>query len=313
MTEHEDFEGEILEDVEPYEGSPAYLQPVAWEDGTQDDEGLDEQPEDSALIPREIVGFLSQVNNSPNTWRETLDWFKSHRTKEHIGFDPDGMCLKIQRTARQIPARYLTARESMMATPMEYRHTRVRDLRRGMVAYYADPFDNNPADHITGVVGRVRDFDPDDLNDVLMITNSVKQDELVIVRGSYFEQHWGDDFKFGATWLNGYELDIPTHKGGPVETKVQRFHDTAPEYNLRLLQRADRPKAQRILDQIETQVRRLPNSPNLVRVHEFKLQVKDDRILDLRILDEAVKAGRVGLVKTVRDEIRRLIAALPDE
>jgi hypothetical protein len=303
------LEDDVLEDVEPYEGSPAYLYPVTL-DGDQDDEGLEHEPEDSALMPREIVGLLARVNNSPNTWRETLDWFKSHRTKERIGFDPDGMCLKIQRTARAIPPRYLTARESMMATPMEYRHTRVRDLRRGMVAYYADPFDNNPADHIVGVIGRVKDFDPDDLNDVLMITNSVKQNELVIVRGTYFEQHWGDDFKFGATWLNGYELDTPA---GEKKSKVEKFHDSAPKYNLRLLHRSDRAKAQRILDQIDRQVRRLPDSPKLVRVHEFKLQVKDDRILDLRILDDAVKAGRVGVVKSVRDELRRLIKALPEE
>lgn len=309
MIDTEDFEGEVLEDVEPYEGSPAYLSSSTL-DGDQDDEGLEDQPEDSALMPREIVGFMARVNSAPNTWRETLDWFKSHRTEKQIGFDPDGMCLKIQRIARGIPPRYLTARDAMLATPSEYRRTSVRELRRGMVAYYADPRDSNKADHIAGVIGRVKGFNPDLLEDVLMMTNSVKQNELVIVRGTYFEEHWGDDFKFGATWLNGYELDVPTPEN---KSKVEKFHDTAPRYNLRLLQRADRPKAQRILDQIETQVRRLPDSPKLARVREFKLQVKDDRILDLRILDEAVKAGRVGLVRQVRDELRRLIEVLPKE
>lgn len=310
MTNSEDFEGEVIEDIEPYEGEPHYAGPVHHKD-VQDDEGHEQ---DESFLPREIAGLMSKVTLAPNNWRETLDWFKSHRTKELIGFDPDGMCLKIQRTARNIPARYLTARDSMLATPGEHRVHEVRDLRRGMVAYFADPRDDNPFDHITGMIGRVKGFNPDSLHDTLHVTNSVVPNELVVVRGSYFEEHWGDDFKFGATWLNGYALDVPTQGVAKFDgTKVERFHHTAPEYNLRLLARADRPKAQRILDQIEAQVRRLPDSPKLVRVQEFKLQVKDDRILDLRILDAAVKAGRVGLVKQVRDEIRRLIGALPDE
>lgn len=337
MTDNDFYEDEVLEDVEPFEGDPEYDEPQSIEDVAdmpiQDDESGDlQQRQVDALdrgMPHDLVGFMGKMNGGISTWRETLEWFKSHRTKDLIGFDPDGMCLKIQRTARNIPARYLTARDAMLATPHEFRHTKIADLRRGMVAYYADPHDSNPADHIVGVLGRVKDFDPHDLNDVLMITNSVQADRLTIVRGTYFEQHWGDDFKFGATWLNGYELDVPfkhahgepvgedhgelAYDGLPRETKVKKFHDSAPEYDLRLLDRADRPKAKRILDQIETQVRRLPNAPGLTRVKEFKLQVKDDRILDLRILDEAVNAGRVGLVKSVRDEIRRLIGALPDE
>jgi hypothetical protein len=251
---------------------------------------------------------MSKVVRAPNTWQETLAWYKTHRTKDLIGFDPDNMCLKVCRSARNIPAKFLTARDAMLATPSDHRVTRVRDLRRGMVVYYADPHDSNTADHVVTVIGRVKGFDPDMLHDVLVVTNTVVADELEVVRGDYFEDNWGDAFKFGATWLNGFELDVPTRA-----TKIERFHDTAPEYNLRLLERADRPKARRILDQIETQVRRLPNSPKLVRVQEFKLQVKDDRILDLRILDEAVNAGRVGLVRQVRDEVRRLIAALPEE
>lgn len=307
MTTNADFDGEVIEDIEPYEGEPIYHSPMA-SSGLQDDEGFEQ---DESILPRDVVGLLATASPSINDWRETIDWFKSHRTKELIGFDPDGMCLKIQRTARDIPARYLTAREAMLATPAEHRITNVRDLRRGMVTYFADPLDSNPADHIAGMIGRVKGFNPDSLHDTLHITNSVVRDELVVVRGSYFEEHWGDDFKFGATWLNGYELDTPQPEDR--DSKIERFHDTAPEYNLRLLARSDRPKAQRILDQIETQVRRLPDSPKLVRVQQFKLQVKDDRILDLRILDEAVAAGRVGIVKTVRDDIRRLIGALPDE
>lgn len=294
MNDENNFEGEEL-DIEPYEGLPDFPVALSSDGGAQD------------TIEEQILGLLAR-GDVTNTWRETLQWYKDNETKAEIGFDPDGMCLKICRTARQIGPRYLTARESMLATPPEHRVTRARDIRRGMVMYFADPRDGNNADHIVTPIGRVKGFDPDSFHDILTITNSVQADRLTIVRASYFEDHWGDPFTFAATWLNGVELDVPNHG-----TKLERFHDTAPEYNLRLLARADRPKAQRILDQIESQVRRLPNSPKLINVQNFKLKVKDDHILDLRILDDAVKAGRVGLVKTVRDEIRRLIGALPEE
>lgn len=300
MTITEDFEGEEL-DVAPYEGDPNFNGPVVDEGDLQDDE-----PSDHPML-----GLLARMPTATRTWVQALDWYKNHQTKSQIGFDPDGMCLKVCRTARNIPAKHLTAREAMLATPAEHRVHKVRDLRRGMVAFYADPRDENPADHIVTIIGRVKDFDPESLHDVLVETNSVKSDELVIVRGDYFEQYWGDDFKFGATSLNGVELDTPHY-----ENKVERFHDSAPKYNLALLKKAGdagRLAAFRTLDKILTQVNQLPDSPKLVRVREFKDQVRSDRILDIRLLDEAVKAGRTGRVKEVRDEIRRLIDALPDD
>jgi hypothetical protein len=48
-------------------------------------------------------------------------------------------------------------------------------------------------------------------------------------------------------------------------------------------------------------------------VREFKQEWRDTRKIDLSLLDSAVDAGRTGLVKQVRDEIKRLIEKLPDE
>jgi len=132
-----------------------------------------------------------------------ISWYKGHETKSQLGFDPDGMCLRICRTARGIDPLYPTAVSAQEATPAKYRVTKVRDIRRGMVAYYDDPNDSNPYGHIVTVVGRVKGEDRDSLRSLLVRTNSVKSDQIVVVRGDYFPRYWGDRFQFAATWLNG--------------------------------------------------------------------------------------------------------------
>lgn len=303
MTEHEhpdDLAEDVVADVKIYEGDPDYDRPQTNDDDAQ---------EDDVDVPVGLT-FFAKVTAANRNWAEALNWYKNHRTTNAIGFDPDGMCLKVCRTARNIPAKYLTAREAMMATPEEFRVYKVRDLRRGMVLYFADPNDSNDADHITTVLGRVKGFDPDSLDDVLTDTNSVKANEIVTVRASYFEEHWGDPFKFGARILNGIELDVPGYV-----SKLERFNNGGPVYDLNLLAKVgpERQKAQIVLVRIETQIKRLPESPKLVRVRSFKDEWRAERKIDLSLLDAAVREGRTGLVKQVRDEIKRLIQTLPDE
>jgi hypothetical protein len=140
-------------------------------------------------------------------FQAVLEWYRTHQTASQIGFDPDGMCLKICRTAAGKPAVYPSAVEAQRATPQQHRVHKVRDLRRGMVLYYDHPSDSNPFGHIVTMIGRVKGANPDSLHDILVETNSVKANEVVVVRGDYFPQHWGDPFVFGATWLNGSEID----------------------------------------------------------------------------------------------------------
>jgi hypothetical protein len=306
MDDAEYYEGEVLEDVEIYEDEPDFPGHMWNENGHQDDE----------VVPPVGFGFLAKVTNAIRTTLETLLWFRTHQTTAEIGFNPDGMCLKVARTARNIMAKYLTARESQEATPLEYRVFRVRDFRKGMVFYADDPNDDNDAGHIATIVGRVHGFDPTSLHDVLMETNSVKAGEVVVVRGDYFERHWGDRTQFAATYLNGIVLDV--HEKFEQRSKVEKFHDTAPKYKLALLKKAadnGREHAGRVLDLITRQVNQLPDHPKFVRVNEFKARVRRDKILDMTLLNEAVadRGGRDGKIKRVRDEIRRLIDTLPDE
>lgn len=154
---------------------------------------------------------------------EVLDWYKQHDSyPQNLGFDPDGMCLKICRTARGLPAVYPSALSAQEATPAEHRVRSVKDLKRGMVLYFDDPKDSSPYGHIVTMIGRVKDADESNLHDIIVRTNSVKSNRIVLVRGDYFKRFWGDEFQFGATWLNGqafpeFQKDQPTPK--PQEPK----------------------------------------------------------------------------------------------
>lgn len=137
---------------------------------------------------------------------QTLAWYDNHRTKDKLGFDPDGMCLKVVRYARNIPAKYPSALAAALATPLAFR-VRMGNLKPGHVIYYDDPNDDNPFGH----VGTVRWVAPRILSlaDVVIETNSVKANELVKVRGDFFPKNWGDKFQWGASWLNGQQLLMP--------------------------------------------------------------------------------------------------------
>lgn len=243
-------------------------------------------------------------------FKETLNWYKTHQTTRQIGFNPDGMCLKVCRTARGIGAKYPTAKAAQDATPKEHRVYRVRDLRRGMVLYYDDPRDSNRAGHIVTMIGRVRGYDPDKLSDILVETNSVKRGELVVVRGDYFERFWGDDFKFGATWLNGQKLDIPK-----PTSRVALFHRSGPRYNLKHLDRAIREgRREGLRDERDFIVRMVGMLPaeKRSRVAKFVQQFREDRILDMELLNDAVVKGeRHGTVSRIQTSILDAIKKLP--
>lgn len=140
---------------------------------------------------------------------EVIQWYKGHETQAQLGYNPNGMCLKICREARGLPAVYPSALAAQIATPAAHRVHKVADIRRGMVVFYDDPRDSNPYGHIVTVVGRAKGEDPSTLRSLLVRTNSVKSGQVVVVRGDYFPRYWGDAFQFGATWLNGQALSFP--------------------------------------------------------------------------------------------------------
>lgn len=164
-----------------------------------------------------------------HTTRETLDWYRTIGEK-NPPFDPDGMCLAICRTARNIAARWPSAVTAQINTPTQYRVEKISNIRRGMVAFFDDPHDSNPFGHVVSVVGRIPDADPDSLRDIIVETNSAVANRIVKVRADYFGKHWGDQFQFAATYLNGepfYDLQ-PDHSEPwkPKKRKYPNIEDT---------------------------------------------------------------------------------------
>lgn len=260
------------------------------------------------------------------TWQETKEWYQTHQTTAEIGFNPDGMCLAVCRTARQAPYGAPSAVVAQKDTPAKYRVHRIRDLRTGMVIYVDDPHDSNKFGHIVTMVGRRKNFQWDDPNDVLVRTNSVVSGKLVVVPLTYFKQHWGDDYQFGAFYLNGAELDYPgwrrDGKGKEVKPKpkpepkpdpnwVTRFRKTAGNWDVNILDKVARADVKPKIKAIEAAVKGLPDDPSdNSRVAKFKEKFKKDRILDMSLINDAVDDGRVGSVKSGRDKIRAALKSV---
>lgn len=245
-------------------------------------------------------------------WQETLGWYAKHDNASEIGFNPDGMCLKICRTARGIGSRYGSAKAAQDATPKQYRVYNVRDLRKTMILFFDDPHDSNKAGHIVTMIGRVRGGDPDSLHDILVETNSVVKGKLVVVRGDYFQQHWGDPFQFGATWLNGQELDVPSGN-----TRVRQFKQGGPQRDVTLLRSAvahGRHDVEPMVKEIDLLVRQLPDDRGTnSRVDRFREYYNRTGILHMGLLHNAVTIGhRTGTVEKVYNALQDVFKSIPE-
>lgn len=192
VNEVEDSEEEVyFEKSDLYEGEPEDV--VRSVNNKQDDDLVE--------------GARGLILASQRNTADTIAWYNRAHTSPP--FDPDGMCLKICRSARNIGSRYPSAISAQHATPTNKRVQRVRDLRRGMVIYFDDVNDSNPYGHVVTMVGRVKDVPTHYLSSLVVETNSVVRNRIVRVRGNYFQRHWGDEYQFGATWLNGQDLKLP--------------------------------------------------------------------------------------------------------
>jgi len=128
-------------------------------------------------------------------------WYQDNKTSPP--FDPDGQCLKVVRYARDIGPMYPSAISAAYATPKEHRVYDWADIRSGMIGFFDDPNDGNPYGHVVTFHARTKD------KRGLTWTNSVKDNQLVLVYANYFPRYWGDAFLFAATWLNGQALSFP--------------------------------------------------------------------------------------------------------
>jgi hypothetical protein len=115
--------------------------------------------------------------------------------------------------------------------------------------------------------------------------------------------------------ISGIEIPLPEP---PPLTRLQRFHQGRPRYDLELIDNAikyasrkDEAKLIRIRNAIVAQVDRLPVDKDASLVNRFLADFEDERLLRLGLLRVAINRGRLGTVRQVHDNIRKLISELP--
>lgn len=122
------------------------------------------------------------------------------------------LCLKLQRTARGIPAMYPTALSASMSIPKSERIYNIDDARRGMVGFSYDPRIPGTAGHIFAFTGRHKGV-------MITSTNDAKEPGAVdYVPFNFYKEQWGQTFQFAATWLNGYDFSDFNKPPEPVHT-----------------------------------------------------------------------------------------------
>lgn len=110
----------------------------------------------------------------------------------------------------------------------------------------------------------------------------------------------------------------PAPKADAKPTRIQRFLQGGPKYDLSLLDDAvkggRKGTVEDVRDGIDAQIKRLPKDPDKnSRVNKVRKSAEKDRILRMGALHNAIKAGRTGTVKEVRDTIQDLIKRLPKD
>jgi len=190
---------------------------------------------------------------------DTLAWLKKQHTSGSSSWR--ALCLSLARQARGLPGVYPSALAAQHATPREHRVYDLDKVKRGMVAYFDDPSDGNPYGHITTVIGRNK------AGELLHWTNDASGPGRVsVVRHSFFPNYWGDKFQFAATWLNGYELDLPDGKKKPEKKPEKRPNlDHAIEDIKKAIAAAKKDDSRRLVKALERDLRELQQTKKRFR------------------------------------------------
>ncbi len=144
------------------------------------------------------IRTLIALPQAPKTAAEAAEFLRLEHTSGSLEWKR--LCLKLQRTARGLPAVYPSALSAAMAVP-ESKRIKREDLRRGMVAYSDNPNDANPFGHIYYIAGR------DANGRILTWTNdALRAGGVDIVPLDFYEERWGYSFMWGAEELNGYDI-----------------------------------------------------------------------------------------------------------
>lgn len=127
------------------------------------------------------------------------------------------------------------------------------------------------------------------------------------------EKVWGLKYAGWSETIDGVLIPMPPP---PPPTRISQFHDSAPSYNLTLLDNAvtagRKGVVKGVRNQIVAQVKRLPGTEHDTRVQDFVDRFHTDRVLRMHLLSQAVELGnRHGVVESVFNNIHEQIKRLP--
>jgi len=149
-------------------------------------------------------------------------------------------------------------------------------------------------------------------NGMIRSTDAGGSGKVATVSLNWVEQHWGLRYLGWSETMTGLAIPLPPK---PKPTRIEKFLDSDGAYDLKLLDEAvaqGRTGTVRLVrNEIVRQVRRLPGDEHDTRVDRFVDTFHEDRVLRLKLLSDAVHAGRTGLVKSVFDNIHEQINHLP--
>jgi len=129
---------------------------------------------------------------------------------------------------------------------------------------------------------------------------------------SQIERAMGVEYLGWSTTIDGIPIPLPP---APKPTRVSKFLEGGPRYELRLLITAVNNGrtgvVKDVVNEIQHQVRRLPQHERGTRVTKFLDAYESTRSLRMGLLNRAIANGRTGVVKDVRARIMQEIRRLP--
>lgn len=198
--------------------------------------------------------------------------------------------------------------DGWLSEPAHAKHPGDRKPPRGVPLYFRNAHKNGHGHRCISVgdhngVARSSDFD----------THTKRYHAGVMGTGTIEEIERAMDLVY-VGWsetITGKQIPLPPP---PAPTRLENFWDGGPQWNVNILDRAAvrRDDVRVVVHAIDTAVNKLPRDKGNSLVNQFVDFYKRHRILRMGLLNQAVKNGRRGTVKHVRDEIRhQLFQRLP--
>jgi hypothetical protein len=130
---------------------------------------------------------------------DSLAWLKHQHDVQASSWG--GLCQKLTRSARNLPALFPSAFAQIQGTPMSDRVHDVDQMQAGMPVMFDDPNDNNPFAHIATLRTRQKDG-----TWLVWSNDALGHGRVWCVDLTWFQRHWGDPMVFASKSLNGFDL-----------------------------------------------------------------------------------------------------------